>query len=81
MIIGTTGLMVSFLILASMICYIFIRARINPAVKAILIPVAIWYSLAMYFAPQCLMGWPKSVDTLPDKSLVINFRIVGCLFS
>lgn len=71
----TIELMTGFIILAALGCYIFIHSKLNPVVKAILIPIIIWYGFSMYYTPLNLMGTPRPVKTLPDKAIIINFKI------
>ena len=73
---GIIGLTVSFLLLASVLCYILIRSNTNAFLKAALVIMTIWYAVVLYFVPQSLQGWPKLVSDLPDNSLIITYRIV-----
>ena len=69
------GLTASFLILAVVVSYILIRPK-NPLVKALLIIATVWYAIAVYYAPDAFMGWPRRVNELPDGSLILTYKVV-----
>jgi hypothetical protein len=73
---GIAGLTVSFLLIASIVSYIFIKSNANPIIKAALIITTIWYTVALYYAPQGIRGWAKDVDELPNNSVVLSYKIV-----
>jgi type IV secretory pathway VirB6-like protein len=69
-------LALSFLLLASILGYIVIQTKLNPIIKAVLIVVMIWYSIALYSAPGHFMGWSKPISVLPENSIILAYRIV-----
>ena len=69
-------LIVSFLLIATLLCLVLIQSKVNPFFKAVLIVVSIWYTVAILFIPQHFRGWPIEKDSLPDRSWILFYRIV-----
>ena len=55
---GYLSIALSFVLLATMFLWFFIKGNASIYLKLIIIPVVIWYTLALYYAPDNLMGWP-----------------------
>ena len=64
------GLSIAFVIIASLFLYFIIGSKARLLVKVILIPIVIWFTLALYFTPGKLMGWPATVEP-PDNSIIL----------
>lgn len=71
---GYIGLTISFVIISAIVLWFAIRTPGQIIIKAMLIPVTIWYGLILYYSVPNLMGWPVS-QSVPDKSHVIAVRI------
>lgn len=71
---GLMGLAVAFVLLASIWAWILIRATKYRALKFVMIPILIWYSLVVYFAPSNLIGWPCKTEP-PDGAIILAFQI------
>jgi hypothetical protein len=74
---GTAGLATSFVILASVLLWVFIKPNTKAWMKAIIIPFVIWFGLVAWFTPYNLMGWghKSNLDTLPEGSIVRSILI------
>ncbi len=68
--IAYAGLSVAFVIIASLFLYFIIESKAPLFVKVIIIPIVIWFTLALYFTPGKLMGWPTHAEP-PDKSIIL----------
>jgi len=64
------GLSIAFVIITSLFLYFIIGSKAPLLVKAVLIPIVIWFTLALYFTPEKLMGWPTPAEP-PDKSIIL----------
>jgi len=64
------GLSVAFVIIASLFLYFIIGTKAPLLVKVIIIPIVIWFTLALYFTPGKLMGWPTHAEP-PDRSIIL----------
>jgi hypothetical protein len=71
---GYIGLSMAFVIISAIVLWVSIRTPGQVIIKAILIPVTIWYGLALYYAVPNLVGWPVS-QPIPDNSQVLAIRI------
>jgi hypothetical protein len=71
---GFIGLSVAFVLLITLVLWVFIKADVNKWLKISLIPISIWYSLALWYLPQHMMGHPSTLD-IPDKSIVLSYKI------
>ena len=71
-----TGLVFAFLLLVTVMGYIIIKTDLNPFIKAIVIIVTTWYSIALYAAPGQIAGHPKMVKELPDQVWIIAAKII-----
>ena len=71
---GHIGLSIAFVIISAIVLWFSIRTPGQVIVKAILIPVTIWYGLALYYSVPNLMGWPVS-QSIPENSQVLAIRI------
>ena len=71
---GHIGLSIAFVIISAIVLWFSIRTPGQIIIKAILIPVTIWYGLALYYSVPNLMGWPVS-QSIPENSQVLAIRI------
>lgn len=75
---GVAGLTVAFVILAMVLLWVLITSRTHVVIKIFLISFVLWYGAVLYYTPDNLMGWARSIyskDYLPDKSWVQNVII------
>ena len=68
---GYVSIAFTFVLLATMFLWFFIKGDANIFLKLIIIPFVIWYTLALYHAPDNLMGWPTQ-EGPPSVARVIN---------
>jgi hypothetical protein len=71
---GYMGLSTAFVIISAIVLWFSIRTPGQIIIKAMLIPVTVWYGLALYYSVPNLMGWPVS-KSIPDNSQVLAIRI------
>ena len=71
---GYAGLIVSYIILISLFLYILIKLRGKWFIKAICIFVFIYYSIAMAYSINSIMGWPTS-GKIPRNARIIWIQI------
>jgi hypothetical protein len=71
---GYTGLTIAFVIISAIVLWFSIRMPGQIIIKALLIPVTVWYGLVLYYSVPNLMGWPIS-QSIPDNSQVLAIRI------
>ena len=64
------GLCIAFIIIASLLLYFIINSKAHVLIKAVIIPIVIWFTLVLYFTPDKLMGWPTHAEP-PDGSIVL----------
>ena len=67
---GYLWLGIAFAILASILLWNGFRLR-SFKVNLAMIPLVIWYSMALFYVPSHLMGWPSN-NKIPDKFLVMS---------
>lgn len=72
---GFVGLALTYVLLVTLLLWIFTKANVSEWKKFMLIPLTLWYSFALYYTPLGFMGYPVSKD-LPDKAIVISVKIV-----
>jgi len=74
---GTGSLAVAFVLIVSVLLLIFIKPNIKTWIKAIIIPVVIWFGFAVWFVPMNLMGWPlpTEIGEIPGNSIVKSIII------
>lgn len=75
---GYLGLTTAYILIASMLLWLFINSKTHLALKIIAIPLVLWYGLVLYYTPGNLMGWPKtiaSVQDLPGDAFVVSVSI------
>lgn len=70
---GYLWLGIAFAILASILLWNGLRLR-SFKVNLAMIPLVIWYSVALFYVPSHLMGWPSN-NKIPEKFLVINSMV------
>lgn len=71
---GYIGLAVGFILLMTMLLWIVISTKGSVFLKAVLIPVTLWYGTVLFFSAQNFMGWPAQ-KAVPEDSYVLAFRI------
>lgn len=78
---ATVGLSLSFLILAGFVAWMLVYAKIgSDLIKGILLLAILWYGMVVYFTPDKMMGWPRSVTgyhDLPETGVVLAWKIVS----
>jgi hypothetical protein len=72
---GFLGLTLAFLLIAVVLLWFFIKAKVPVLLKLIVIPLVIWYSLVLLYTPNKLLGWP-SPEEWPEGAMVLKFIIV-----
>ena len=72
--VGYLGLIVAFLILASIMSYITIKSECHILVKMIIIAVSIWYSLALLYTPPNFLGWAADEEP-PDNTIILHYFV------
>ena len=73
--VGYGSIIIGFIILATLCLWLFVKKQVPTWVKALVVPVCIWYGAAMYFAVPNIMGWPTQSD-IPDKTILLAFHVV-----
>jgi hypothetical protein len=64
------GLSLAFVIITSLFLYFIIGSKAPVLVKFVIIPIVIWFTLALYFTPGKLMGWPTPAEP-PNNSIIL----------
>lgn len=67
---GYLSLGMAFVILASILLWNGFRLR-SFRVSLVMVPLVIWYSMALFYVPSHLMGWPSN-NKIPEKFIVIS---------
>jgi len=70
-----TGLVVAFILLATVTAWNAVRTRGLLGLKFVSIGILIWYGFVVYFTIPQIMGWPTKKD-LPANSKIVSVRIV-----
>jgi len=70
-----TGLVVAFILLATVTAWNTIRTRGWLGLKFVSIGILIWYGFVVYFTIPQIMGWATEKD-LPANSKIISVRII-----
>lgn len=74
--VGYAGLAVAFVIMMSILLAIFIKAtNISWKIKFTVIPLVLWYSIALYNVPGNFMGWPTEKITGLNEVFILAYRI------
>lgn len=68
---GYFSIAFTFVLLATLFLWFFIKGNANVFLKLIIIPVVVWYTAALYYAPDHLMGWPTT-EGPPGIAKVLN---------
>jgi hypothetical protein len=68
---GYFSIAFTFVLLATMFLWFFIKGGASVWLKLVAVPVVLWYTLALYYAPDNLMGWPTP-EGPPGVARVIN---------
>lgn len=75
---GYLGLTTAYILIASILLWLFINSRTNIVIKTLIVPVVLWYGIVLYYTPSNLMGWPTaiaSIEQLPADSFVLGISI------
>jgi len=75
MIYGFAGLVFTYIILTTLLLWMFKKADVAQWKKLLIIPLTLWWSVALYYTPLGFMGYPVSKD-IPDKAIVIGYKII-----
>ena len=70
-----TGLVVAFILLATVTAWNTIRTKGWMGLKFVSIGILIWYGFVVYFTIPQIMGWPTEKD-LPANSKIISVKII-----
>lgn len=70
-----TGLVVAFILLATVTAWNTIRTRGWVGLKFVSIGILIWYGFVVYFTIPQIMGWPTEKN-LPPNSHIVSVKIV-----
>lgn len=68
---GYNGLATAFIIIAALHLYVIVYSKGGVVIKALLIPMVLWYGLVLFYTPGKLMGWPTP-QPIPDNSRVLS---------
>ena len=71
---GHIGLTAAFTLIATVLLWLFIKSNIKFFIKALMVPLVLWYSLVLYHTPGKFMGWP-SEGSIPKNSIVRSIII------
>jgi hypothetical protein len=75
---GYLGLVTAYILIASVLLWLFISSRTYLGIKILIVPVILWYGLVLYYTPGNLSGWPievSSIDKLPDDAIITSIII------
>lgn len=75
---GYLGIITAYILIATMLLWLFINSKTYLAIKIVAVPLVLWYGLVLYHTPGNLMGWPKkieSVEDLPRDAFVVGVSI------
>jgi len=71
--VGYLSLGIAFAILASILLWNGFRLR-SFKVSLAMVPLVIWYSMALFYVPSHLVGWPSN-NKIPENFLVISSMV------
>jgi len=71
---GYIGLAIAFIIISSVLLFLLIRSKTHVIVKICIIPIVIWYGMALFYIPDNLRGWPTD-QQISNDSRVISILI------
>jgi len=72
---GYAGLTIAFVLLSTLMLFIFIRSNVNFWIKIVLTAVIMFYSVTLYFAPGNFMGWPASDVSGIGQVIILGVHI------
>jgi len=72
---GYAGLTIAFVLLSTLLLFIFIRSNVNFWIKIILTAVVMFYSAGLYFVPANFMGWPASDVSGIGQVIILGVHI------
>lgn len=86
MFVGFVGLVLTYVLLTTLLLWMFTKANVVQWKKLLVIPLTLWWAIALYYTPLGFMGYPVSKD-IPDKAIVISYKIIepsndneGCMY-
>jgi len=71
---GYIGLAIAFIMITAVLLFFLISSQIHVLIKVVIIPIVLWYGLALFFTPDNLRGWPTD-QPIPNDSRVISLLI------
>jgi len=74
MIEGYLGLGISFIIIVIIMLLIMLKAKAHILTKIVLITIAIWYGLVLFYVGPNLMGWPAQGE-IPKESILLSWKV------
>ena len=75
---GYVGLTTAYILIISILLWLFITSRTYLIAKIVIVPVVMWYGLVLYYTPSNLMGWPVNISSeqmLPPDAFVVSTTI------
>ena len=74
--IGYAGIALTFVIMMTILLMILIKANnISWKLKLLVIPMVLWYSVALYHVPGNFMGWPTEKWQVQNQVIVLDYKI------
>lgn len=74
MTIGVACLIIGFLILVSVLLWMWIKDSYSLASKAFLIPAIVLYGAVLFLAPDYLAGWPTQ-QKFPESGFILSYQV------
>ena len=72
---GFVGLVLTYIILFTMFLWMLRKSDIKQWKKLFVIPLTLWWAIALYYTPLGFMGYPVSKD-IPDKAIIVSYKII-----
>ena len=70
---GYAGVAIAFSIMMFVLLMIFIKTNnISWKLKFVLIPLIMWYSVALYHTPANFMGWPAEKWSIQNEVIILS---------
>lgn len=69
------GLALAFIIITTLLLFALIKSNLHILLKVLIIPLVVWYSFVLYYAPNKLLGWPTTEEWI-DGSVVEHYKII-----
>jgi hypothetical protein len=65
----------TYVILTSLLIFLFVTPKVKYYIKAMIIPIIIWFSIAIFYSAQSFKGYPIDTDP-PIGSVIIDVHVV-----